>query len=104
MSDKFIPASPLAGSLSPASLPNPFSALPPPLILRMKMRLQYLNDYGNQPGGPELRLRLIFLSRTKKRDAFGDSRYNLGFLLVGFFPSEIAVLRSLFLLLTRHRM
>lgn len=38
----------------------------------LKMRLQYLNDYDNQSGDLEPRLRLIFLSRTKKRDAIGD--------------------------------
>lgn len=38
----------------------------------LKMRLQYLNDYDNQSGDLEPRLRLIFLSRTKKRDAAGD--------------------------------
>lgn len=77
----------LALFLSPASLPNPFSA--PPLIPRMKMRLQYLNDYGNQPGAPELRLRLIFLSRTKKCDAFGDSEVQSGVLACGFFFSSL---------------
>lgn len=80
----------LALFLFPVSLPNPFSALPPPpLIPRMKMRLQYLNDYGNQPGDPELRLRLIFLSRTKKRDAFGDSEVQSGVLACGFFPMKL---------------
>lgn len=80
----------LALFLFPVSLPNPFSALPPPpLIPRMKMRLQYLNDYGNQPGDPELRLRLIFLSRTKKRDAFGDLEVQSGVLACGFFPMKL---------------
>lgn len=91
MSDKFIPASPLPGSLSLSSL-APQSLLgtpPPPLIPRMKMRLQYLNDYGNQPGDPELRLRLIFLSRTKKRDAFGDLEVQSGVLACGFFPMKL---------------
>lgn len=37
----------------------------------LKMRLQYLNDYDNQSRDLEQRLRLIFLSRTKKRDAQG---------------------------------
>lgn len=86
MSDKFILASPLPGSLSVFSLaPQSLLSTPPPLIPRMKMRLQYLNDYGNQPRGPELRLRLIFLSRTKKRDAFGDSEVQSGVLACGFF-------------------
>lgn len=59
--------------------PNPLSltllALRPrqaPLLTPvLEMRLQYLNDYDNQSGDPEPRLRLIFLSRTKARGASG---------------------------------
>lgn len=57
----------------------------------LKMRLQYLNDYDNQSRDPELRLRLIFLSRTKKRDAFGDVKVQSGFLahVFFFFPLQL---------------
>lgn len=70
--------------LSPASLPSP-----PLLAPVLKMRLQYLNDYDNQSRDPELRLRLIILSRTKKRDAFGDAEVQSGFLACVFSPLKL---------------
>lgn len=75
--------------LSPTSLPNPLSQCSPLLIPMLKMRLQYLNDYGNQSRDPELRLRLIFLSRTKKRDAFGDVKVQSRFLACVFYPPKL---------------
>lgn len=67
------------GVLSRSFPPSPFSLSPAlsfsnsspfrSLSLMLKMRLQYLNDYDNQFGHRRPRLRLIFLSRTKKHEA-----------------------------------
>lgn len=78
----------------PAWLPSPSPPHPrlrasPLLIPMLKMRLQYLNDYDNQSRDSELRLRLIFLSRTKKRDAFGDMEVQSGLLARVFLPLKL---------------
>lgn len=73
----------------------------PLLIPMLKMRLQYLNDYDNQSGDPELRLRLIFLRRTKARGASGTGRGRLG-ACWRVSPPEAAA-EGVSLLLTRHR-
>ena len=76
--------------LSLSSLASTLPGSPLPFVIPMlKMRLQYLNDYDNQSRDPELRLRLIFLSRTKKRDAFGDVKVQSGFLAHVFFFSPL---------------
>lgn len=73
------------------------------LSLMLKMRLQYLNDYDNQSGDLEPRLRLIFLSRTKKRDAIGDLKVQSVFhACIPSPPTWNCSFRSLFLLLTRR--
>lgn len=64
----FSPAPPNPLSLTRLAL-RPHQA--PLLIPVLEMRLQYLNDYDNQSGDREPRLRLIFLSRTKARGASG---------------------------------
>lgn len=96
-----LPACP-ALFLPAAWLRSPCRA-PTLLAPMLKMRLQYLNDYDNQSRDPELRLRLIFLSRTKKPDAFGDMEVQSGFLACVFFSPWNCSFRSLFLLLTRRR-
>lgn len=84
------PLAPALSGLSPAPGPSPprppYSPLSAPML---KMRLQYLNDYDNQSRDPEPRLRLIFLSRTKERDAFGDGKVRSGFLACVFFPLKL---------------
>lgn len=71
----FLPPPPPLLSLARLEL-RPHQA--PLLIPMLEMRLQYLNDYDNQSGDLELRLRLILLSRTKARGASGMGRCRLG--------------------------
>lgn len=82
-----VPSLSLPPPPSPAFLSNSFSFCS--FSLMVKMRLQYLNDYDNQSGDHEPRVKVIFLSRTKKAWYPGDiSKCYLG-LFVYHLPQHL---------------